>query len=81
MVGNKGSDVLKGKGGIDFLRAKDGYRDRKISCGSGPNKRESAKRDRHLDPPPVPAEAVASCALAKMPACTGSTTGSGSSSY
>ena len=52
VVGNKGSDVLKGKGGIDFLRAKDGYRDRKITCGSGPNKRESAKRDRHLDPRP-----------------------------
>ncbi len=51
VVGNKGRDALKGKSGIDFLRAKDGFRDRKISCGSGPNGREGAKRDRHLDPP------------------------------
>jgi hypothetical protein len=36
--------------GIDRRRAKDGTRDVKIKCGPGPNKAESAKRDKHLDP-------------------------------
>jgi hypothetical protein len=50
LFGGFGSDVLKGKGGIDRLRAKDGTRDVKINCGPGSNARESAKRDKRLDP-------------------------------
>ena len=50
LFGGFGSDVLKGKSGIDQLRAKDGTRDVKISCGPGSNRRESAKRDKRLDP-------------------------------
>jgi Ca2+-binding RTX toxin-like protein len=50
LFGGFGSDVLKGKSGIDRLRAKDGTRDVKINCGPGPNSRESAKRDKRLDP-------------------------------
>jgi Ca2+-binding RTX toxin-like protein len=50
VVGNFGADVLKGKSGIDLLRARDGTRDVKIKCGPGPNKREGATRDKHLDP-------------------------------
>lgn len=52
LFGGFGSDVLKGKSGIDRLRAKDGTRDVKISCGPGKNSRESAKRDKRLDPRP-----------------------------
>jgi Ca2+-binding RTX toxin-like protein len=52
LFGGFGSDVLKGKSGIDRLRAKDGTRDVKINCGPGPNSRESAKRDKRLDPRP-----------------------------
>jgi Ca2+-binding RTX toxin-like protein len=48
--GGAGVDRLKGKGGIDVLIARDGFTDRKINCGPGPNKREFAKRDRRLDP-------------------------------
>ena len=50
--GGFGVDRLKGKGGIDVLIARDGFTDRKINCGPGPNKREFAKRDRRLDPKP-----------------------------
>jgi Ca2+-binding RTX toxin-like protein len=50
LVGNPGHDAIKGKGGIDAIRAKDGTRDVKISCGRGPNGRESATRDKRLDP-------------------------------
>jgi Ca2+-binding RTX toxin-like protein len=48
--GGPGVDRLKGKGGIDVLIARDGFTDRKINCGPGPNGREFAKRDRRLDP-------------------------------
>ena len=51
-MGNHGHDVLKGKGGIDFLRAKDRTHDFKINCGSGSNRLEGAKRDKRLDPRP-----------------------------
>ncbi|HEU4980936.1 MAG TPA: hypothetical protein VFT14_06935 [Solirubrobacterales bacterium] len=47
----KGSDVIKGKSGVDRINAKDGVRDVRINCGPGPNGAESAKRDRRLDPP------------------------------
>ncbi len=50
LFGGFGSDVLKGKTGIDRLRAKDGTRDVKINCGPGPNRLESGKRDKRLDP-------------------------------
>jgi Ca2+-binding RTX toxin-like protein len=50
LKGKRGSDVMKGKTGIDKIRAKDHIRDVKISCGPGPNRLESAKRDRRLDP-------------------------------
>ena len=43
-------DVMKGKGGIDVIQARDGFTDRKINCGPGPNGSEFAKRDRRLDP-------------------------------
>jgi hypothetical protein len=43
---------MKGKEGIDVIRAKDGTRDRRINCGPGPNGREFAKRDKRLDPKP-----------------------------
>ena len=41
---------MKGKGGIDVIQAKDGFTDRKINCGPGPNGAERAKRDKRLDP-------------------------------
>jgi hypothetical protein len=79
--------VLKGKSGIDFLKARDGTRDLKIKCGPGSNRAERAERDRRLDPGPTPAErraqplrlTVASSPGAMIPACTGSITDSGSS--
>ena len=43
-------DAMKGKGGIDVIQAKDGFTDRKINCGPGPNGSERAKRDKRLDP-------------------------------
>ncbi len=52
LVGNFGHDVMKGKGGIDAIRAKDGTRDVKINCGPGPNRAESATRDKRRDPRP-----------------------------
>jgi Ca2+-binding RTX toxin-like protein len=50
--GGSGSDAMNGKSGIDVLQTRDGTRDRKISCGPGPNGREFARRDRRLDPKP-----------------------------
>jgi Ca2+-binding RTX toxin-like protein len=50
--GGTGHDVMKGKSGIDRINAHDGERDVKISCGPGPKRLESAKRDRRLDPRP-----------------------------
>jgi Ca2+-binding RTX toxin-like protein len=50
--GGGGVDRLKGKGGIDVLIARDGFTDRKINCGPGPNGREFARRDVRLDPRP-----------------------------
>jgi hypothetical protein len=51
--GGPGNDVLrsggnhkiKGRGGIDRIFARNGIRNLKINCGSGSNKRESAKVD------------------------------------
>lgn len=51
LKGQAGSDVMKGKGGIDRIGARDGERDFKINCGPG-GRRESAKRDKRLDPRP-----------------------------
>ena len=48
--GGEDVDAMKGKGGIDVIQAKDGFTDRKINCGPGPNGSEVAKRDRRLDP-------------------------------
>ena len=42
---------MKGKTGIDMIRARDHTQDVKINCGPGSNRLESATRDRHLDPP------------------------------
>jgi Ca2+-binding RTX toxin-like protein len=50
--GGFGHDILRGKGGADRLLARDGTRDLKISCGTGPNGLENAKRDKRLDPRP-----------------------------
>jgi Ca2+-binding RTX toxin-like protein len=50
LVGKKGVDAINGKAGIDRINAHDRGRDHKINCGSGPNRRESAKRDKRLDP-------------------------------
>jgi Ca2+-binding RTX toxin-like protein len=50
--GGPGVDVMKGQGGIDVLQARDGFTDRRINCGPGPNGREFATRDRRLDPKP-----------------------------
>jgi Ca2+-binding RTX toxin-like protein len=50
LVGKKGVDAMNGKAGFDRINAHDGGRDHKINCGSGNNKRESAKRDKRLDP-------------------------------
>ncbi len=48
--GGEDVDAMKGKGGIDVIQAKDGFTDRKINCGPGPNAPEFAKRDKRLDP-------------------------------
>jgi Ca2+-binding RTX toxin-like protein len=52
LKGGFGHDRLRGKGGADRLLARDGTRDLKISCGTGPNRLENAKRDKRLDPRP-----------------------------
>jgi Ca2+-binding RTX toxin-like protein len=52
LKGGFGHDRLRGKGGADRLLARDGTRDLKISCGTGPNGLENAKRDKRLDPRP-----------------------------
>ena len=49
LVGKKGFDALNGKEGFDRLFAKDGGRDKKINCGSGPDR---SKRDKKFDPRP-----------------------------
>jgi Ca2+-binding RTX toxin-like protein len=49
--GQSGRDKFKGQGGNDKLAARDGRRDRKISCGAGKARKESATVDRK-DPAP-----------------------------
>jgi Ca2+-binding RTX toxin-like protein len=49
VIGRGGADDLEGFAGRDFIDARDGQRDRKIDCGSGPDR---ARRDR-IDPPAV----------------------------
>lgn len=51
LSGSAKTRLLGGKG-IDFLDAKDGFRERLIHCGPGNNKRERATRD-HKDPRPI----------------------------
>ena len=46
--GGEDVDAMKGKGGIDVIQAKDGFTDRKINCGPGPNGSEA--KGRRLDP-------------------------------
>jgi hypothetical protein len=41
-----GAHNLSGEGGVDKLSAKNGVRNRRINCGPGSDKRESAKRDK-----------------------------------
>ena len=57
--GGEDVDAMKGKGGIDVIQAKDGFTDRKINCGPGPNgsRRRSGQAPRSprqelLTPPP-----------------------------
>ena len=45
VTGDLGKDVHKGQGGNDVLFARDGKRDKKIDCGAGKAKKESAKVD------------------------------------
>jgi Ca2+-binding RTX toxin-like protein len=49
--GEKGKDLFKGQLGNDKLAARDGKRDKKIDCGAGKARKESATLDRK-DPKP-----------------------------
>ena len=49
VIGNRGADDLEGFAGRDLIDARDGERDRKIDCGSGPDR---VRLDR-IDPPAV----------------------------
>jgi len=46
LKGDKGKDTFSGQGGNDKINAKDGARDKKISCGKGKATKESAKVDK-----------------------------------
>ncbi len=51
LSGDKGRDLMKGQAGNDRIAAKDGKKDRKIDCGKGSSRKESAKADKR-DPKP-----------------------------
>ena len=61
--GGEDVDAMKGKGGIDVIQAKDGFTDRKINCGPGPNGSERRSGTR-LDP-----RAKAADAPRTLPGC------------